>query len=275
MKFGLDVPTTGLYADAHVLGQLAAEAEAVGWDGFFVWDVLSGDTVVIDPWIALTAIALATSRIKIGLLVLPLARHYPWLVAQRLANLDSLSQGRMICTVGLGYSEKDFAAFGQQSARTVRAKQLDEGLEILDGLWSVDQFSFAGEYYTLNRVTLHTRPVQSPRIPIWVAGGWPHQSPFRRAARWDGMCLKSRHMETYEPLTVNDFRDCLAYTQAHRTQNAPFEVIMSGETPLDRRQGIETVLPFEEAGATWWIEEGLGFSLEEFRERIRSGPPLQ
>lgn len=53
------------------------------------------------------------------------------------------------------------------------------------------------------------------------------------------------------------------------------EVIMSGETSLDRRQGIETVLPFEEAGATWWIEEGLGFSLEEFRERIRSGPPSQ
>lgn len=275
MKFGLDVPTTGLYADAHVLGQLAAEAEAIGWDGFFVWDTLLGDAVVIDPWIALTAIALATSRIKIGLVALPLARHHPWLVAQRLANLDQLSQGRMICTVGLGYSEKDFAAFGQQSARGVRAKQLDEGLEIIAGLWSVDQFSFAGEYYALNQVTLHTRPVQSPRIPIWVAGGWPHRSPFRRAAGWDGMCLKSRHMETYEPLTVNDFRACLAYVQAHLTQNTPFEVIMSGESPLDRHQGFETVLPFQEAGATWWVEEGLGFSLEEFRGRIRSGPPSQ
>jgi hypothetical protein len=194
-------------------------------------------------------------------------------VAQRLANLDQLSEGRMICTVGLGHSEKDFAAFGQQSARAVRAKQLDEGLEILAGLSSVDQFSFAGEYYTLNQVTLQTRPVQSPRIPIWVAGGWPHRSPFRRAAGWDGMCLKSRHMVTYEPLTVNDFRACLAYTQAHRTLNTPFEVIMSGETSLDRHQGIETVLPFEEAGATWWLEEGLGFSLKEFRERILSGPP--
>ncbi len=52
-----------------------------------------------------------------------------------------------------------------------------------------------------------------------------------------------------------------------------FEVIMSGETPEDRHKGIEMVFFFREAGATWWVEEGLGWSLEEFRERIRGGPP--
>jgi alkanesulfonate monooxygenase SsuD/methylene tetrahydromethanopterin reductase-like flavin-dependent oxidoreductase (luciferase family) len=277
MKFGLDVPTTGAYADPRLLAQLAEEAEAAGWDGFFIWDVLFGNeemTVpVIDPWIALTAVALQTSRIKFGLLVTPLARHRPWLVARRLANLDQLSQGRVICTVGLGYLEKDFATFGDESDPVMRAKQLDEGLVILDGLWTTDQFSFAGQHYTLNSVTLRPKPVQSPRIPIWVAGGWPRRPPFRRAARWDGMCLKSIHMDTYDPLTLDDFRACLAYVQAHRSQNAPFEVIMSGETPLDRERGSELVLPFQEAGATWWIEEGLGSSLEEFRARIRSGPP--
>lgn len=95
MKFGLDVPTTDVYADVRALAVLAAEAEAAGWDGFFVWDVPSG----IDPWLALTAIALQTAHIKIGLLALPLARHRPWLVAKRLADLDQLSGGRIICTV--------------------------------------------------------------------------------------------------------------------------------------------------------------------------------
>src|SRR5690348_6238176 len=108
MKFALDVPTTGAYADARVLAQLATEAEAAGWDGFFIWDVLLGNKAVIDPWIALTAIARATSSIKIGLLALPLPRHRPWLTALRLANLDQLSRGRVICITGLGHSERDF-----------------------------------------------------------------------------------------------------------------------------------------------------------------------
>ena len=66
MKFGLDVPTTGAYADPRVLAELAADAETAGWDGFFVWDVLGTQepaTAVIDPWIALTAIA-CTRRVS-------------------------------------------------------------------------------------------------------------------------------------------------------------------------------------------------------------------
>lgn len=273
MKFALDVPTTGAYADAQVLAQLAVEAEAAGWDGFFVWDVLLGNEVVIDPWIALTAIALQTSSINIGLLALPLARHRPWLTALRLANLDQLSGGRVICIAGLGHAEEDFAAFGEASSPVIRAKQLDESLSILAGLWTEALFSFTGEYYTLNQVTLPVKPVQSPRIPLWVVGGWPRRGPFRRAARWDGVCFKAIHHETHEWLTLNEFRDGLAYVRAHRTLNTPFEVIMSGETPLDQALGSKVVRPFQEAGATWWVEGGYGFTIDEFRARIRSGPP--
>lgn len=273
MKFGLDVPTTGDYANARVLAQLAREAEAAGWDGFFIWDVLPGGSAVIDPWIALTAIALQTSRIKIGLLATPLARHRPYLVAQRLANLDHLSQGRVVCTVGLGHSEETFAAFHEETNKVVRAKQLDEGLEILAGLWTENEFSYKGQYNTLNAVTILPKPLQSPRIPLWVAGGWPLRAPFRRAAQWDGVCLKSVNVEKRKWLTVDDFRACLAYVQEHRTSNAPFEVIMSGETPADTQQGADIVRPFAEAGATWWVEEGLGWSLEEFQTRVRSEPP--
>ena len=273
MQYGLDVPTTGAYADARVLAQLAAEAEAAGWDGFFIWDVVLGDQPAIDPWIALTAIALETARTKIGTMVTPLARHRPWLVARRFANLDQLSGGRTICTAGLGHSEQDFAAFGEVDDPAIRAKRLDEGLAILAGLWTEDRFSFAGEHYTLKEVTLHPKPIQSPRIPIWVAGGWPRRPPFRRAARWDGMSLKSVHADTRKWLTLDDFRACVAYVRAQRLQQAPFEVVMSGEMPDDRREAIEMVRSFEEAGATWWVEEGLGWSLEEFREGIRSGPP--
>lgn len=273
MKFGLDVPTTGDYGNARILAQLAVDAEVAGWDGFFIWDVLPNNNNAVDPWVALTAIAIQTSRIKIGVLATPLARHRPYLIAQRLANLDQLSQGRVICTVGLGDSEETFAAFHEERNPAIRAKQLNEGLAILDGLWTNNTFSFKGEYYTLNDISLLSKSVQSPRIPLWVAGGWPHRAPFRRAAKWDGIALKSINVEKGKWLTLDDFRACLAYVQAQRTQNTPFDVVMSGETPLDIQQGIDIVRPFQEAGATWWVEEGLGWELAEFRERIRSGPP--
>ncbi len=178
-----------------------------------------------------------------------------------------------MCTVGLGHSEETFAAFHEEMNQGVRAKKLDEGLEILAGLWTENDFSYKGQYNTLDPVTVLPKPVQSPRIPLWVAGGWPYHAPFRRAAQWDGICLKSINVEKRKWLTVEDFRDCLAYIREHRTSNAPFDVIMSGETPTDTQQGAAIVQPFAEAGATWWVEEGLGWSLEEFGERIRSGPP--
>jgi alkanesulfonate monooxygenase SsuD/methylene tetrahydromethanopterin reductase-like flavin-dependent oxidoreductase (luciferase family) len=277
MRYGLDVPTTGEYADARALAHLAAEAEDAGWDGFFLWDVLRGGRVapqpVIDPWIALAAVALETHRLRIGTLVVPLARHRPWLVARRLANLDQLSSGRVICTIGLGYLSADFTAFGEEADPIARAGRLDEGLEILAGLWSADAYSFAGRHYTLRDACLLPRPVQQPRIPIWVAGGWPQRAPLRRAARWDGLCLKSRRADTHQPLTVDDLRECLPYTLAHRAASGPFDVVMSGETEHDPRAAGDAVRPFAEVGATWWLEEGLGWSYDELRARILAGPP--
>lgn len=272
MKFGLDVPTTGQYADARVLAQLAVEAENAGWDGFFLWDVLLGDQPIIDPWIALTAIALQTSHIKIGLIVLPLSRHRPWLVARQLANLDQLSQGRIICIVGTGYLERDFSAFGEEADPVIRAQQLDEGLQVLTGLWHDEPFSFAGKHYQLDQVVLHPKPLQTPRIPLWVVGGWPRRRPFRRAAQWDGICLKSAHANTGAPLTLDEFHESLSYIHAHRTSTTPFDVVMAGETPDDRQKGIDMIASFQEAGATWWMEEPYNWSFEEFHERIRNGP---
>jgi alkanesulfonate monooxygenase SsuD/methylene tetrahydromethanopterin reductase-like flavin-dependent oxidoreductase (luciferase family) len=270
MKFGLDVPTTGEYADARVLAQLASEAEAAGWDGFFVWDVLSGEQPIIDPWIALTAIALQTTRIQIGFMILPLARHRPWLVAQRLANLDQLSNGRVICTVGLGHKAEQFTAFGERGDPATRASKLDEGLQILNGLWTQEPFSFAGEHYTLNGVTLQPKPIQSPRIPIWVAGGWPRRGPFRRAARWDGVAFKSVPHGGGRWLTLDEFRAGVAFVQGQRALDDPFDVVMSGELPEDPTQVGETIQTFAAAGATWWVEEGLSWTLAEFRARIQT-----
>lgn len=277
MKFGLDMPTTVEFADARVLAELAAEAEAAGWDGFFLWDTLLGGEQpqpTLDPWIALTALALRTQRIRLGLTVLALPRHRPWLVARRLANLDQLSGGRMICGVGLGHTERDFAAFGEEPSVSVRAETLDEALAVLDGLWSGEAFTFAGAHYTLDGVTLLPRPIQSPRIPIWVAGGWPRRGPFRRAARWDGALVKSIHHETRRWLALDDFTACVTFLRERRgSQSGAFDIVASGEMPDDMGEARAKMAALESAGATWWVEEGLGWSLDELRQRIRNGPP--
>jgi alkanesulfonate monooxygenase SsuD/methylene tetrahydromethanopterin reductase-like flavin-dependent oxidoreductase (luciferase family) len=277
MQYGLDVPTTGEYAHPRVLAQLASEAEAAGWDGFFLWDVLLGGadmtTDVLDPWIALTAVALNTTRIRIGALATPLARERPWLVARRIANLDQATGGRVICIAGLGYREADFTAFGEEGDAQIRAQKLDEGLAILSGLLTQEHFSFAGAHYKVQEVTLRPRPAQSLRPPIWLAAGWPRKAPIRRSARWDGLCLKSYHQDRREPLTPADVREALAYIRQQRTSDAQLDVAVSGESPPVSSTARDQVQPFAEAGATWWIEEGLGWTLEELRARIQAGPP--
>lgn len=279
MRYGISVPNLGEYYQPHLLAELAYEAEAAGWDGFFLWDhVLFVNDLhldVVDPWVALTAVAMRTSRIRLGTLVTPVARRRPWKLARETVSLDHLSAGRLILGVGLGHPPEDeFALFGEDSDAKVRAKKLDEGLEVLAGLWSGELFSHQGEHYQISSTTFLPRPVQSPRTPIWVAGYLPHKAPFRRAARWDGVCPGGWWDDT--PMTPDDLRLLLGEISRWRTSNGTFDVTYSGETPGgDRSQAASVVAAWAEAGVTWWID---GFSpqrgtLEETRARVRQGPP--
>lgn len=274
MKFGLDIPTEGEYADARKLAGLAREAEEAGWNGFFLWDLMLSEDVTIDPWVALAAIAMQTTQIKIGALVTAMPRRRPWKVARETASLDHLSNGRLIFGAGLGYQEEDFTALGEESNSKIRAEKLDEGLAVLAGLWRGESFSFDGMHYRVDRVKFAPRPVQSPRIPIWIAGGWPHRRPFQRAARWDGTYLMVRNQTTGELLAPRDVKNVVALVKEHREDLASFDVAVPGETPSNSQAGAEIVRPFQDAGANWWIEyEASRTGFEEYRGRIRSGPP--
>src|SRR2546427_13308858 len=115
MYYGVALPNVGAYGDARTLADIAHLAEESGWDGVFLWDTihyLSDDQPVCDPWIALAAIAMRTSRIKIGLTLGALPRRRPWAVAREAVTLDHLSKRRLILAVGTGDGpDKGFTHF--------------------------------------------------------------------------------------------------------------------------------------------------------------------
>jgi alkanesulfonate monooxygenase SsuD/methylene tetrahydromethanopterin reductase-like flavin-dependent oxidoreductase (luciferase family) len=278
MKFGLDIPMAGVYADPGKLADLAVDAEDAGWDGFFIWDIVfAGNETpvpVVDPWIALAAIAARTKRIKFGAFLTPLPRRRPWQIARATVALDLLSNGRLIFGAALGDNARDYTAFGEDFEMKTRVEKLDEGLEILTGLWSGEKFSFHGKHYEVNEVAFLPKPLQSPRIPIWLAGGWPRRKPLRRAARWDGIYLMTVNQETGELLTPEEIREIAAYIHSHHETPTPFDIAVNGETRGNDSQEIEQVQAYSEAGATWWVEfEASRETFEEYRERIRLGPP--
>ncbi len=272
MKYGLDVSIAGTYSNPRTLADLAAEAEQAGWDGFFVQDFMCADEPIVDPWVALAAIAMQTRRIRIGAFMTALPRRRPWKVARETASLDHLSSGRLIFGAGLGFQALDFTAFGEEADPKIRAEKLDEGLAVLSGLWTGQPFSFRGKHYRVSEVKLLPEPIQSPRIPIWVAGGWPNRKPFRRAARWDGIYVMTDKVNG-ERVTPDEMREIVAYVKACRTGSDPFDVAFADKTQSDLKKAARIVRPYAEAGVTWWLEGIWGSDMRKSRVRIRSGPP--
>ena len=281
MKYGINLPNFGWFGDIDYLVELAGEAEDAGWDGFFMWDhllVFKQEDMVLpfaDPWIALTAIACNTSKMKLGTLITPLPRRRPWKVAREALTLDHVSKGRLILGVGIGEPpEIEFEYFGEDSDAKLRAEKLDESLEIITGLWSGEPFSYNGKHYNIHEMTFLPKPKQQPRIPIWVGGGIPHKAPFRRAARYDGVAPV--HSKWPEPVTPGDLEEVLKIVQSERGNLRDYDIVISGETfDSDDIKNKEILTPWKDKGVTWWLEDinGLRAEIDQLRERIKAGPP--
>jgi alkanesulfonate monooxygenase SsuD/methylene tetrahydromethanopterin reductase-like flavin-dependent oxidoreductase (luciferase family) len=275
MQYAINLPPFGALADARALAGLAREAEDAGWDGFFIWDHIHTEPSMplADPWVALTAMALATERIRLGALVTPLPRRRPWKLAREAVTLDHLSRGRLIVGVGSGGDNwfHEYSTLGETLDDKTRAAMLDEGLDVLTGLWSGEPFSYAGQHYTVRDAQFLPRPLQTPRIPIWVAGIWPNKAPLRRAARWDGICPGvAGHF-----IRPDEIREIVAYIQQHRTTDAPFDVVAAGYVgEMPSEEAADLLRRHAAAGVTWWQESFWWTDTPDLvRERIRQGPP--
>lgn len=283
MKTGLYLPNFGSWGDPTAMVSLAAEAEAVGWDGFFIWDHIGGfKNTMVDPWVALGAVAQATTTITIGTTVTPVPRRRPQKLARETATVDRLSGGRFVFGVGSGQGAPEFDNMGENTVHTERGAMLDEALDVITQLWTGEEVNHRGTYYTVEGARFKPTPVQTPRIPIWVGGFWPYTRPMRRAARWDGVMPLLRLAEGESETEA--LRACVEYIASHRETGDPFDVVYSGETPGDDpAMAAEIVGSFADVGATWWLEPIAPYrydesfaepwNTEKLRERVLQGPP--
>jgi alkanesulfonate monooxygenase SsuD/methylene tetrahydromethanopterin reductase-like flavin-dependent oxidoreductase (luciferase family) len=265
VRYCLNLPIGGQAAHPRALTRLAVVAEEAGWDAVFVEDYIvyqnRQDIPAYDPWVALAAMATATSRIRLGTMVTPIARRRPWKLARETVTLDHLSNGRVTLCVGAGDpSDLTYAAFGEETRLRARAAMADEALEVLTGLWSGQPFSYHGTHFQVSEITCLPRPVQQPRIPIWIGGAFPNPGPLRRAARWDGAVLypaaaPGSATDSERPLTARQVAAIGDFIGAHRTSSGAFDIVAGGpERGPDPGRTRELVRQSAQAGATWFSE---------------------
>jgi probable F420-dependent oxidoreductase len=170
-------PFADFYADQL---EQTRVAEQLGYDEIWLTEhhfAEDGYSPAILP--IASAIAAITKRIRIGTYLVLLPLHNAVRVAEDAATIDIISNGRFDLGVGQGYAPGEFAAYGVN--RKTRAGRLEEGIEVIRGAWTKDDFSYEGKHYKVKNILLMPRPVQSPHPPLWIGAGAP--KAIERAGR--------------------------------------------------------------------------------------------
>jgi len=188
MDIGCHLPTQGPVATGEALKTFAREAEARGIASLWVSDHVvfprratgnypggrfphPPDQPYLEPVVVLAAAAVCTSRARLGASVFILGHRHPVVMAKMLTSIDALSNGRLICGVGVGWWKEELEILGAPFHE--RGRQADEMLRVFKALWTEDNPSFAGEYFRFSDIGFAPKPVQKPHPPIWVGGDSP------------------------------------------------------------------------------------------------------
>ncbi|MEN3273762.1 MAG: hypothetical protein V7636_2523 [Actinomycetota bacterium] len=227
-------------------------AEEAGWDGVFVAELGFG----VDAWALLSAIAVRTSRVRLGTMLTPMPWRRPWKLAGQVATLDQLSNGRATLAVGVGAVDTGLGTYPEVTDLRERAALLDQNIDIVRSLLDGDIVLEDAGLDLSTAVVAAPRPVQS-RVPIWcVAVATPKS--MRRVLRCDGLVVQ---VEDTTQLT-----EMLAWFDANGGR--PADVIAQGET---EPSGSADVAAWADVGATWWLESRWS-APEASRARIEAGP---
>jgi len=246
MKLGVFLPVSGRAAVPEVLTEAARQAETLGFDSVWAaermvnpWEMTTrypynaADTWFVPPespfletLTALTFLAGVTERISLGASVIVLPYRHPLFTARVATSIDTLSKGRLILGVGIGWMPEEFEALGVNFKD--RAGMSEEQLQIFNLLWKEERPHFEGRYYRFGEVAVNPRPVQQPRFPIWIGG--ESEAAQRRAAKYGDAWFSYFVKTTAEELTAR-FRQLQQWaTEAGRD---PGSVKLCSVRPID------------------------------------------
>lgn len=263
MRQAIFLPPFGELSDAAALAELARRAEGRGWDGMFLWDHVirrhDEPQDIADVWVAMTAMAMTTERLRFGAMITPLVRRRPQILARQTVTLDRLSGGRLVVGLGLGVdSTGELSRFGELLDERQRGDLLDEGSDLLVRLWSGERVEHRGAYFTADGVRFLPRPLQQPHPPLWLAARGAARRPVRRAARYDGL------------FAIEVDADALAamarIVESERGSLDGFDIAVRVEDQPD-------LAAAQRVGATWamWSPEP-GITVADVEARIDAGP---
>ena len=222
------------------------------WSAFTPW---------VDPWVAIGACAAVTKRLRFTNNVFVLAMRNPFLAAKSIATAAALSGGRVVLTVGVGWSKIEYTLAGQDFH--TRGRRTDEMITILRKLWSGEMVEHEGRDYAFPRLEMN--PTPPAPIPVWVGG--ISDAALQRAARYDGWLSDLQ--------TSREIADCIARVRGLRAkqglENAPFDVMASASDAFD----LDGYRRLRDAGVThvltlpWVFTHGDTKDLEKKKDGMR------
>src|SRR5262245_11339227 len=262
MKIGASVFLTGKSGNP---GDIAREAENLGFESMWVAEHIAVPTHytthyprsadgkvppfyadLVDPFVALTAAAQTTKKIKLGTAISLLPQHEVITVAKTTATLDLYSNGRFIFGVGAGWFAEEAQLFGVKFDK--RWKHLRESVEALRELWSKEEVSYEGEFIKFPPLRIGPKPAQKPFPPIYLGAHDPKYA-LKRVARFaDGWFPANLPPEKFKE-TIPEIKR-LAKDAGRDPEKIEFSVLMmaQGEGPT-----IDTMKQYQEAGVSRMI----------------------
>ena len=281
MRFTIGLPTdrvehTSEFLTGDGVARCATAVEAAGFDACFVTDhpapdakwLAGGGHHALDPFVALSFAAAATTHLRVQTHILVLAYRNPMLTAKSVLSLDVLSGGRVVLGVASGYLKPEFAALGVDFDE--RNALTDEAIDVMKRVWTADAVEYEGRHFRSRGTTMHPRPVQQPHPPIWIGGnstaairravecgqGWvPFPNPGAAAMRvrtpeLSDMAQFARRMEA-----LRAYAQEMGRTEPVDVCFAPFSIrpSITGDPGYDPARVVDEIHELAALGVTWCV----------------------
>jgi probable F420-dependent oxidoreductase len=277
MRFSVQLPTHKVecgdeFVSGPAIAEMARSVEQAGFDGCFVTDhpfpgdrwLRAGGHHALDPFVALSFAAAATTRLRLQTHVLVLSYRNPFLCAKAAASVDVLSGGRLILGVAAGYLKSEFAALGVDFAQ--RNELTDEAIRAVRKAWTEEGIALEGRHFRVPGNTMLPHPIQRPHPPIWVGGN--SRRAIRRAVELgDGWvpfptsASSAPHLSTAALETPAELGARIEYLRAHAESVGrrepldicfmPFGFDMFSTPPREPERFHEAAEQLAALGVTW------------------------